>query len=903
MVSLIIYSIKSAFCLTLLYLPFSLFLRNETRHRMNRIVLISILAASFIIPSIRIAWGNPSAMNISANSARLEVITSGYLDQALSREPIMSQEDGISNTQTHIEYENTITTNIQNTNTHIAASSERHDNKSLWPTILLIMYATGTFSIFILRTVQIISLYLYIHRNCVWKRKLNNTTIYCHKGDIPPFSWMKSIVIGETDAARPSYNAVIAHERAHVACRHSVDIIIITFAEILQWFNPVLWMLRHDLCAIHEYEADEYVLRQGTDMKTYQLLLVSRLAKPHFLNVANGFSHTSLKSRIIMMLRDKSKRWTICKYFYIIPASAFALIAFASPKIEEVANKMDESRKEIIEKIKDNIDIPVFRTDSTANKNTEDIDLDKLKSVKTIRTIDTGKGRPAEEAQKMTLRGGYIVTFTSKQNEASTDYYLTVIDKKGKLTDRKKLGIDDSKTVFGIESRLCDEADTLLTFDISEARDVDNWEFNKHNNAWSNSWLIEAKECHIDKNGKIHTGKSYMTSISVNNYTANEKKQSAWPARFRSMASIYKSMAGDKRYSIVTDEKRGIANLLSQELRNEKVYTHADKLPVYNGSERELQERIGNILRADNRTIVRFIVRSDGTVTDVHSIGTLTAEQNKRVEDMFYTMSKWQPAQINGKAVSMIMTMPLNWMNNKKAITTPERMLYNLYSSCISGLTPHGIKIENSSINKYFTDNMMSRMGDNIEKALLGDSEIDHWAERTLKIQPLEMNWYIVEYAKALFTPEAEYKHIAVHLSISGGRYVVDNINTSPSDDPNIRKYMSGLIFNSDDMKQYELPSFKTMADGTENTVMRNIKGLGDRMAMITFMVYADGNIDKINIIDIADRNSEPIENEVKQRMKEKLRNIKWEAGTAYGMKTNYRMSMIATNTNAFLIK
>lgn len=404
MVSLIIYSIKSAFCLTLLYLPFSLFLRNETRHRMNRIVLLSILAASFIIPSIRIAWGNPSAMNISANSARLEVITSGYLDQALSREPIMSQEDEISNTQTHIEYENTITTNIQNTNTHIAASSERHDNKSLWPTILLIMYATGTFSIFILRTVQIISLYLYIHRNCVWKRKLNNTTIYCHKGDIPPFSWMKSIVIGETDAARPSYNAVIAHERAHVACRHSVDIIIITFAEILQWFNPVLWMLRHDLCAIHEYEADEYVLRQGTDMKTYQLLLVSRLAKPHFLNVANGFSHTSLKSRIIMMLRDKSKRWTICKYFYIIPASAFALIAFASPKIEEVANKMDESRKEIIEKIKDNIDIPVFRTDSTANKNTEDIDLDKLKSVKTIRTIDRQRTSGRRSTENDTAR-------------------------------------------------------------------------------------------------------------------------------------------------------------------------------------------------------------------------------------------------------------------------------------------------------------------------------------------------------------------------------------------------------------------------------------------------------------------------------------------------------------------
>ena len=49
MVSLIIYSIKSALCLTVLYLPFSLFLRNEKRHRLNRIVLLSILAVSFII--------------------------------------------------------------------------------------------------------------------------------------------------------------------------------------------------------------------------------------------------------------------------------------------------------------------------------------------------------------------------------------------------------------------------------------------------------------------------------------------------------------------------------------------------------------------------------------------------------------------------------------------------------------------------------------------------------------------------------------------------------------------------------------------------------------------------------------------------------------------------------------
>ena len=31
----------------------------------------------------------------------------------------------------------------------------------------------------------------------------------------------------------------------------------------LQWFNPAMWLLRVELRAVHEYEADEQVLRCG----------------------------------------------------------------------------------------------------------------------------------------------------------------------------------------------------------------------------------------------------------------------------------------------------------------------------------------------------------------------------------------------------------------------------------------------------------------------------------------------------------------------------------------------------------------------------------------------------------------------------------------------------------------
>lgn len=904
MVSLIIYSIKSALCLTVLYLPFSLFLRNEKRHRLNRIVLLSILAVSFIIPSIHIEWNNASVMSISTNSARIGEMTTDYLDNALSQTPMVQNgQESTGKIQSGIN-ENAITAYTGNTEKDIASPQEQNEGKSMLPLILVMVYIIGTISVFLLRTIQIISLHLYIHRDCIWKRRLDdNATIYCHKGDIQPFSWMRSIVIGEKDASEPSYNAVVAHERAHVSCHHSADIIVMAIAETLQWFNPVLWMLRHDLCAIHEYEADEHVLRQGTQMKEYQLLLVSRLAKPHFLTVANGFSHTSLKSRIIMMLKDKSRRWTICKYLYIIPASTFALIAFASPKIEAIATEMEESRKDIVERIKESIKIPILEADDRADKDTEDLDLDNLKSVKAISTASSQDLTMAGKGQKMSLRNGYTVAFTNMHNDESTDYRLSVVDGNGNITDSKIIGQDSPKAVFAIESRACNAPDTLLTFDISEARDVDNWSLNRHYKVWTNSWLIKVNECHIDRNGKIHIGRTYMTSVGVNNPSDDESKQKTYPRGLLKHADLYKTTSSDKSSGDYTDTKRGMANQLSQKLRNEKVYTHADEAPVYNGSKRDIQESIGNILRADNRVKVRFIVRSDGTVTDVHCIGTLTAEQNKRVEDIFYTMPKWRPAKIDGKPVSMAMTMPLDWMSDKQHVTDPTRFLYSLYSSCIYALTPHGESIESNIRNAYFTDDMLSRMGNDIEKTLLDNSETDSWAERTLNVQPLEMNWYMVEYGKALFTKKAEYKHVAVHLAINNGRYVIDNILTSPLKDNNIRKYISSLIFDRDDMKPHELPSFKTLPDSTTNTFMRNVEGLGDRMAEITFMVYSDGSIGKVNIIDIKAKDEEPIEDIVKQRMKDKLESIKWKPGTAYGVATNTRMSMIATNTGGYLIR
>jgi beta-lactamase regulating signal transducer with metallopeptidase domain len=48
---------------------------------------------------------------------------------------------------------------------------------------------------------------------------------------------------------------------------HSWDLLLVDLLGCLQWFNPAMWLLRVELRAVHEYEADEQVLRCGVDAK------------------------------------------------------------------------------------------------------------------------------------------------------------------------------------------------------------------------------------------------------------------------------------------------------------------------------------------------------------------------------------------------------------------------------------------------------------------------------------------------------------------------------------------------------------------------------------------------------------------------------------------------------------
>ncbi len=150
---------------------------------------------------------------------------------------------------------------------------------------------------------------------------------------------MNHIVISRRDL-QENGTEILRHELAHVRNRHSIDLLIADCCILLQWFNPAAWLLKAELQNTHEFEADETVIREGVDIRQYQMLLIKKAVGSRLYSIANSFNHSKLKKRITMMLKKRSNPWARAKYFYVLPVAAVAVAAFARPEISAVSDEI-----------------------------------------------------------------------------------------------------------------------------------------------------------------------------------------------------------------------------------------------------------------------------------------------------------------------------------------------------------------------------------------------------------------------------------------------------------------------------------------------------------------------------------------------------------------------------------
>ncbi len=313
MMALLVYSIKSALVLTLLYLPYTLMLRQESFFRMNRITLLTILMLALVLPMVDIpSLANPEQPVVYEMQQRIM---------------LMTQE-------------------AETTSMSLAKTTRTFS----WLGILALVYIIGISLAFCIRLWQLFRIGQIIRGGCLWTDKSDHATIYCHIDDVAPFSWMRSIVISESDY-KPFGREILLHEKAHILSLHSMDILFLTLVEAIQWWNPIAYLLGRSLRDVHEYEADDYVLHQGISLHNYQELLVKKALANTSYAFANNFNHSLIKKRIYMMNHPKSNPWLRSKVLYILPVILVVLTAFATPKLNEKV-------EEIVKRVEKATEIP-----------------------------------------------------------------------------------------------------------------------------------------------------------------------------------------------------------------------------------------------------------------------------------------------------------------------------------------------------------------------------------------------------------------------------------------------------------------------------------------------------------------------------------------------------------------
>ena len=302
-----LYLLKTSLSLAAFYLFYKLLCSRDTWHRQNRLLLLLILALSAVIPFLYIDLGSVA----SEASVIIEELSGTFVADAAE-----------------LEAE--------------AATAPRPTwwQQIPWRTLLTAIYLMGLvvcFAHFLMSLLAIGQLILKSKRRTM----ADGTVLVTHTKSYGPFSWMRYIIVSERDLS-DNFDMILAHERAHIRLHHSWDLLFAQLFAIAQWFNPAAWLLKRELEAIHEFEADSDTLRQGFDARQYQLRLFEEAVGVKFNTITNNFNNCSTKKRIIMMMKKQTSPWARMKALFVLPVAfaAVTVISCTSPKEKKVEGQL-----------------------------------------------------------------------------------------------------------------------------------------------------------------------------------------------------------------------------------------------------------------------------------------------------------------------------------------------------------------------------------------------------------------------------------------------------------------------------------------------------------------------------------------------------------------------------------
>ena len=529
-----VYMLKSSVCLAMFYLFYRMLLSKETFHRFNRIALLGVLLLSCLVPMIELTTAEASGLG----------------------QPFLELEEMVL--MVRAEPEGVLT---------------EMSSPFPWRALMLLVYVGGIL-FFVLRHLWSLGRMVRLLRASRRETLKGGITLFVHREKVAPFSWMNMIAVSEEDLEE-NRNTILTHERAHIKNCHSWDLLLAEVCIFFQWFNPAAWLLKQELQTIHEYEADEWVINNGIDAKTYQLLIIKKAVGARLYSIANSFNHSSLKKRITMMIKKKSNPWARLKYLYVLPLATVAVVAFARP---EVSNQLDE-----ISSVK-------------VNDLASIVKADEVKSVE-------------KSSEEEFLLSGIVMEYPSHKVVAGASVIVrgtnngTLTNEKGEFEIQVKKGDVLVVSFVGLQTQYLTVQSEVTKLGIHMKADVQP-----------------------------------MEEIVVVGYASEEEK------------------------------KQPVAKEEVKQTEEEVIFQVVEQMPEFPGGMSEAMKFLAKNIKypvtaqqakIEGRVIVQFVVGKDGSISDVHTVRSVSPELDAEAIRVVSMMPKWNPGKQRGKAVPVSYTMPI----------------------------------------------------------------------------------------------------------------------------------------------------------------------------------------------------------------------------------------------------
>ena len=307
------YLLKSGILLLVFYAVYKLWLENEKMFRFNRAYLLLSLVFSFVIPlqliSVRPLLGNT-----------LSVI----------------QLDGIV---------------IRTSNVVL----NRDNSEQIITSVLSIIYLIVACLFLVRFIVNLYSFYKKIKSNN--RQVLDNVKVVLIEEATLPHSFWKSIFINKEEFETGKIPLeLIAHEKAHLQQKHTLDILFIEVLQIVFWFNPLLVLFKKAIKLNHEFLADEAVNKQFDSVTAYQKLLLNFASNKNTIALASNLNYLITKKRLIMMTKKESRFKMIFKVLMVSFVCVMSLFVFSSETIAQKVKDKSDYDKTIMNDINDSIE-------------------------------------------------------------------------------------------------------------------------------------------------------------------------------------------------------------------------------------------------------------------------------------------------------------------------------------------------------------------------------------------------------------------------------------------------------------------------------------------------------------------------------------------------------------------